>query len=59
MEVPQFRDGYCDVRRQWDEAVADALDWDAAHLAELGGLLAQEPPVRGLAYGQYGDGTDE
>ena len=59
VEVPQFRDGYCGVRRQWDEAVADALGWDAAHLAELGGLIAQEPPVRGLAYGQYGDGTDE
>ncbi|MCY4133853.1 MAG: DEAD/DEAH box helicase family protein [bacterium] len=59
VEVPQFREGYCDVRRQWDEAVADALGWDAAHLAELGGLIAQEPPVRGLAYGQYGDGTDE
>ncbi len=41
------------------EAVADALGWDAARLAELGGLLAQEPPVRGLAYGQYGDGTNE
>ena len=58
-EVPQFRDGYCDVRRRWDEAVASALDWDAERLAELGNLLAQEPPVRGLAYGQYSDAAEE
>ena len=58
-EVPQFRDGYCDVRRRWDEAVAEALGWDAEHLADLGDLLAQEPHVRGLAYGQYGDGADQ
>ena len=59
VEVPQFRDGYCDVRRQWDEAVAAALGWDAEHLAELGNLLAQEPYVRGLAYGQYADEVEE
>ena len=29
-EVPQFRDGECEVRRLWDEAVAEALGWDAA-----------------------------
>ena len=58
-KVPQFRDGYCDVRRRWDEAVASALGWDAERLAELGNLLAQEPPVRGLAYGQYGDAAEE
>lgn len=58
-EVPQFRDGYCDVRRRWDEAVAEALDWDAGHLAELGELLAREPYVRGFAYGQYGDEVEE
>ena len=60
-EVPQFRDGYCDVRQRWDEAVASALAWDAGRLAELGDLLAQEPYVRGLAYGQYADavGDDE
>ena len=58
-DVPQFRDGYCDVRRLWDEAVASALGWDAERLAELGNLLAQEPPVRGLAYGQYGDEAEE
>ena len=58
-KVPQFRDGYCDVRRLWDEAVASALGWDAERLAELGNLLAQEPPVRGLAYGQYSDAVEE
>ena len=55
MEVPQFRDGECDVRRLWDEAVAEAMDWDAAELARLRHLLHEEPHVRGLGYGQYGD----
>ena len=26
--VPQFRDGECEVRRLWDEAVAEAMGWD-------------------------------
>ena len=55
MEVPQFRDGECEVRRLWDEAVAEAMDWDAAELARLRHLLHQEPHVRGVGYGQYGD----
>ncbi len=58
MEVPQFRDGECDVRRLWDEAVADAMGWDAAELSRLRHLLHQEPHVRGLGYGQYGDEVD-
>ena len=28
MEVPLYRDGECDVRRLWDEAMAEAMDWD-------------------------------
>ena len=59
MEVPQFRDGECEVRRLWDEAVAEAMGWDAEHLARLRYLLHQEPHVRGLGYNQYGDGGDE
>ena len=55
MEVPQFRDGECEVRRLWDEAVAEAMGWDAAELSRLRHLLHQEPHVRGLGYGQYGD----
>ena len=58
-EVPQFRDGECEVRRLWDEAVADAMGWDAAELARLRHLLHQEPHVRGLGYGQYGEETEE
>ena len=58
MEVPQFRDGECEVRRLWDEAVAEAMGWDAAELARLRHLLHQEPHVRGLGYGQYGDEVD-
>ena len=59
MEVPQFRDGECEVRRLWDEAVAEALGWDAAGLSRLRHLLHQEPHVRGLGYGQYGDEAEE
>ena len=53
MVVPQFRDGECEVRRLWDEAVAEAMGWDAAELERLRQLLHQEPHVRGLGYGQY------
>ena len=55
MEVPQFRDGECEVRRLWDEAVAEAMNWDATELARLRLLLHEEPHVRGLGYRQYGD----
>ena len=53
MTVPQFRDGYTDVRRRWDAAVCDALGWDYEAIAGLGELLAREPRVRGVAYGQW------
>ena len=59
MEVLQFRDGECEVRRLWDEAVAEAMSWDAAELSRLRHLLHQEPHVRGLGYGQYGDESGE
>lgn len=58
IEVPQFQDGECKVRRLWDEAVAEAMGWDATELARLRHLLHQEPHVRGLGYGQYGDEAD-
>ncbi len=59
IEVPQFRDGECEVRRLWDEAVAEAMGWDADELARLRLLLHQEPHVRGLGYGQYADEVEE
>ena len=59
MEVLQFRDGECEVRRLWDEAVAEAMSWDAAELSRLRYLLHQESYVRGLGYGQYGDEVEE
>ena len=59
MPVPQFRDGECEVRRLWDEAVAQALSWDADELTRLRQLLHQEPHVRGLGYGQYADAPEE
>ncbi len=58
MEVPQFRDGECEVRRIWDEAVAEAMGWDAAELERLRLLLHNEPHVRGLGYGQYANEVD-
>jgi len=51
--VPQFRDGYTSVRRFWDEAVCSALGWNIDEIAELGELLAREPRVSGVAYGQW------
>ena len=59
IEVPQFRDGECEVRRLWDEAVAEAMGWDADELGRLRQLLHQEPHVRGLGYGQYADEVEE
>ena len=54
MEVPQYRDGECEVRRIWDDAVAEALGWDKDWLARVRDLLHQEPHVRGLGYNQFG-----
>ena len=59
MEVPQYRDGECEVRRLWDEAVAEALGWDAGELTPLRNLLHNEPHVRGLGYGQYADEIED
>ena len=55
MDVPQFRDGECEVRRLWDGAVAKALGWDPDNLAELRLLLHNEPHVRGLGREQFGE----
>ena len=59
MEVPQFRDGECEVRRLWDNAVAEAMGWDVEELARLRLLLNNEPHVRGLGYNQYADEIEE
>ena len=53
--VPQFRDGECEVRRRWDEAVAKAMRQDAKELTRLRLLLHKEPHVCGLGYNQYAD----
>ena len=55
MEVPQFRDGECEVRQLWDEAVAEAMGWDPEELARLRELLNNEPHVRGLGVNEYDD----
>ena len=53
--VPQFRDGECEVRQLWDDAVAEAIGWDPDELTRLRHLLHREPHVRGLGYHQFGD----
>ena len=58
MKVPQFRDGECEVRQLWDEAVAEAMGWDAADLFRLRNL-PPGAPVRGLGYGQYQNEAEE
>lgn len=59
LEVPQFREGECDVRAIWDNAVAEAMDWDPDELARLRELLHNEPHVRGLGYNQYADEIED
>ncbi len=59
MEVPQFRDGECEVRRLWDDAVAEAMGWDAVDLARQRELLNNEPHVRGLGRDQYADADED
>ena len=59
MEVPQFRDGECEVRILWDNAVAEAMGWDPGELARLRELLSNEPHVRGLGYNQYADEIED
>ena len=59
MVVPQFRDGECEVRRHWDEAVAEAMGWDPDELSRIRHLLHKEPHVRGLGYNQYADELED
>ena len=59
MGVPQFRDGECEVRVLWDNAVAEAMGWDPEELAQLRELLHNEPHVRGLGYNQYADEIED
>ena len=59
MAVPQFRDGECEVRLLWDNAVAEAMGWDSEELARLRDLLNNEPHVRGLGYNQFADEVEE
>ena len=53
-EVPQYREGECDVRRIWDHSVCEAMDWEKQEIDELRKLLHREPHVRGLGYNEYG-----
>ncbi len=53
MEVPQFRDGECEIRQLWDLAVAEVMGWDQDWLTNLRRLLHQEPHVSGKGYGEF------
>ncbi len=59
MEVPQFRDGECEVRVLWDNAVAEAMNWNVEDLAHSRQMLHNEPHVRGLGYNEYGDALED
>ena len=59
MKVPQFRDGECEVRVLWDNAVCEAMGWNPEDLGRLRELLNNEPHIRGLGYNQYADETEE
>ncbi len=59
IEVPQFRDGERDVRRLWDEAVAEAMGWNPRELERLRLMLHNEPHVRGLGVDEYHDELEE
>ena len=57
--IQQFRDGKCQVRILWDQAVAEAMGWDPEQLARLRELLSNEPHARGLGYNQYADDIED
>ncbi|MXZ19445.1 MAG: hypothetical protein F4Y84_02315 [Caldilineaceae bacterium SB0665_bin_25] len=59
MEVPQYRDGECEVRVLWDNAVCEAMGWAPEELVRLRELLNNEPHVRGLGYNQYADEIED
>ena len=46
------------MRSLWDEAVVQALGWDAAELSRLHELLHNEPHVRSLGCEQYANELD-
>ena len=46
-EVPQYRDGECEVRRIWDDAVADALGWDKDRLTATSASAAPGTSCQG------------
>ena len=45
IEVPSYRDGYVEVRRAWDDAVADALGLSVDEVRGWAALLNAEPAV--------------
>ena len=57
--VPQFRDGECNVRKTWDEAVERAIGLDGGTLDDLRHRLNKEPSVRGIGYTDCSEANEE
>ncbi|MCY3627525.1 MAG: DEAD/DEAH box helicase family protein [Gammaproteobacteria bacterium] len=57
--VPQFRDGECDVRIDWDRAVERAIGLDVGVLDDIRSRLHKEPSVSGIGYNDHSDADDE
>lgn len=57
ISVPQFRDGECEIRTQWDYAVAKAMNWSITAIEEYRKRLDREPCVRGLGYNQHAEAS--
>ena len=57
--VPQFRDGECEVRAEWDRCVGKAMGWDPDYLRETRLRLHREPIVRSLGRDQYREASSE
>ena len=51
--VPQFREGECEVRVEWDRCVCKAMGWDQDYLRDALFRLHREPVCRGLGRNQY------
>ena len=56
--VPQYRDGECEVRIEWDRAVEKALGWYDGYLGNTRASLHKEPYVRGMGINQFKEAVE-
>ena len=57
--VPQFREGECAVRVEWDRCVCKAMGWDQDYLRDARFRLHREPACRGLGRNQFREAPTE